>query len=246
MLGDLRKALRERFVLRPVRAELERVLDRYPAQRLAADVARFVVFNQIPGDYAEFGVYRGDSLVEMGRSLRRYWDLYVGHGNQFGHAVDADFLARKRLFAFDSFSGLPSAGPHTPAHFSAPGTYSAPLEDLLRRVELADLANPVVPVPGWFDETLTDETRRVHDLQSVCAAFVDCDLYESAVPVFSFLRSLLGDGSVLLIDDWFRYRGNPRHGVQRALHECAESWPELRLSELGRCCGNRIAFVCHL
>jgi len=51
---------------------------------------------------------------------------------------------------------------------------------------------------------------------------VDCDLYESAVPVFKFLDAFLQEGSVIYIDDFFTgYKGDPRRGVAGAFLEFA-------------------------
>ena len=35
---------------------------------------------------------------------------------------------------------------------------------------------------------------------------VDCDLYQSTVPVLAFLADLLQDGTVVLFDDWYCFR----------------------------------------
>jgi hypothetical protein len=49
---------------------------------------------------------------------------------------------------------------------------------------------------------------------------VDCDLYESAVPVFKFIDPLLQEGAVIYIDDLFAgYKGSPSKGVARAFLE---------------------------
>ena len=54
------------------------------------------------------------------------------------------------------------------------------------------------------------------------AAFVcvDCDLYESAVPVFKFIEPFLQEGTILYLDDyWTGYRGKPNQGVSKAFKE---------------------------
>jgi len=49
---------------------------------------------------------------------------------------------------------------------------------------------------------------------------IDCDLYESAVPVFEFIEPLLQEGSEVYIDDLFAgYKGAPTKGVARAFLE---------------------------
>lgn len=48
---------------------------------------------------------------------------------------------------------------------------------------------------------------------------IDCDLYESARVVLRFIESLLTEGTVLIFDDWYTFRGNPNLGEQRAFRE---------------------------
>ncbi len=52
--------------------------------------------------------------------------------------------------------------------------------------------------------------------------WVDCDLYRSAATVLDFVTPLLQDGTLIIFDDWYAYRGNPRLGEQRAFGEWTE------------------------
>ena len=47
----------------------------------------------------------------------------------------------------------------------------------------------------------------------------DCDLYSSACDVFRYLHHILQDGTILIIDDWFSFKGNPTKGVQSAFNK---------------------------
>src|SRR5204862_2882372 len=58
----------------------------------------FAASQSIEGDYCEFGVYTGRSFVHSYRAIR----AAEGRWNQ---------SPRRRLFAFDSFQGLPDPGP---------------------------------------------------------------------------------------------------------------------------------------
>ena len=62
---------------------------------------------------------------------------------------------------------------------------------------------------------------RIRDQEAKIAfACIDCDLYESAVPVFRFIEPLLHEGTVVYIDDLFvGYKGSPAKGVARAFLE---------------------------
>jgi hypothetical protein len=152
------------------------------------------------------------------------------------------------MFAFDSFQGLPQPGTldSTYPHFRE-GSLSATEEEFranLRkhRVELLR----VRVVPGWYDQVLVRRPAEREGLESVAFALVDCDLYESAVPVLEFLTPLLSDGAVLIFDDWYLFRANPRLGVQRAFHEWREKESDLGVSEFPWVPGSfQRAFIVH-
>ena len=61
---------------------------------------------------------------------------------------------------------------------------------------------------------------------------IDCDLYQSTVPVLAFLDDLLQEGSIVLFDDWYCFGDSDDRGEPRAFNEfladhpqwTAESW----------------------
>ncbi len=57
-------------------------------------------------------------------------------------------------------------------------------------------------------------SRRV----SAAIVNVDCDLYESALPVLDFVVPFLKNGTVLYLDDWFAVP-SIKEGVARAFRE---------------------------
>jgi hypothetical protein len=72
---------------------------------------------------------------------------------------------------------------------------------------------------------------------------VDCDFYESTVPVLNFLTSKLSVGSVIMFDDWRCYRNLPDFGQQRACREWLEANPQIKLNELLSVGWHGIAFT---
>jgi len=87
-------------------------------------------------------------------------------------------------------------------------------------------------VKGWFSESLTDEMAARHGIDKVAAAWIDCDLYESTVPVLRFLTPRLLTGSVLIFDDWRCFHNIPVRGEQRAVHEWQAENPHITLHTL--------------
>jgi O-methyltransferase len=185
---------------------------RYENARMIETAFGFVANNGVPGDYTEFGVLQGGTFVQAWRASRR-WSLPL------------------RLHAFDSFAGLPPVtGVDAGGQFHE-GQYSAPrtaFEQNLVRHKVD--RGRVTVTEGFFADTLLPERAASIGLQSVAVAWVDCDLYESTVPVLGFISELLSDGAVLCFDDWFCYKGRSDRGEQRACAEWLERETSLSLT----------------
>ena len=77
----------------------------------------------------------------------------------------------------------------------------------------------VKTIKGFYSESLTRALRRkyVDSGRKISLVNIDCDLYESATPVFDFIDPLLQEGTSIYIDDLFAgYKGHPHKG-SRAL-----------------------------
>ena len=93
-------------------------------------------------------------------------------------------------------------------------------------------------VKGLYGDSLTSALKQqfADSGRKIALANIDCDLYESAVPVFDFIEPLLQAGSVLYIDDLFvGNRGNPGRGLARAFVEYRQRsrWRFVRHLDIG-------------
>jgi hypothetical protein len=187
---------------------------RFEQLRVLETAFAFLTNEKIAGDYAEFGVFRGDTFAAAFQAAGRW-------GN-----------AAMRFHAFDSFAGLPdleardAGGPFQAGQFSAT---RASFESKLK-INRVDLSRVTI-TEGFFDETLTEARREEIGLRQVAIAVVDCDLYSSTVPVLRFLSDVLVDGAILIFDDWYCFKSSPQHGEQRACREWLLEQPGLRLAE---------------
>jgi O-methyltransferase len=180
----------------------------HEAARVLALAFNYAHSEQVPGDYAEFGVWQGRTFVEA-------WRV----GGRAG--------TPRRYFAYDSFEGLPPAkgvddtGRWETSEFSHPRDA---FEARLRRARVP--AREVEIVKGFFDATLKPS---VIEPSQVAVAWIDCDLYASTVPVLEFLADRLSQGAILLFDDWFCFKGDPEVGEQKACAEWLERNPGITL-----------------
>ncbi|MDZ7685335.1 MAG: TylF/MycF/NovP-related O-methyltransferase [Gammaproteobacteria bacterium] len=186
-----------------------------------AKVARFVCAEMIEGDYLEFGVYRGDSLLEALLCIEKaFFDRIMT-------TVDNQALAERqsrlqlwnqmRFFAFDSFQGLPELeGPDAATRDFKPGQYTSSLPVLKERLARSGLrSDKVTVVEGWFEDTCTQESRMSYGIHKAAVVMIDADLYSSARTALDFVAPAICDGTVIIFDDWFSFRGNRSMGEQK-------------------------------
>jgi hypothetical protein len=181
------------------------------------DAIEFINFERVEGDIVECGVFGGISLALLAK----------------GATFDSKGMSRK-IVGIDSFEGLPSgeeharwtAGDCATMHSRHPilpiGARVTPATtlELFTRCELQE---PVLHV-GRFDRVLPQVIPAQHP--AIALLHVDCDLYESSRDVLHGVAPALRDGTIVLFDDWFHYRANPRRGEARAFGEFLAAHPE--------------------
>lgn len=204
--------------------------------------ASFTAWNEVEGDYLEFGVFKGDSFAaafEAIESSRRGLPRTPGDTAEY-----RAFLNRPvRYFAFDSFAGLPTGEAERHADY-APGAYQCTEARFRSNVAEAgvDMAR-VITVPGFYDQSLKPEVKQRHQLRRAAVVMIDCDLYESTVPVLDFLTDIVGQGTVLIFHDWFRFKGSPQCGEQRACREWLARNPQFECIEYWREGPQAVSFI---
>lgn len=185
---------------------------------------------QLPGDFLEFGVYEGVSLARAFRFARMKG------------------INEMRFIAFDSFQGLPAATGSDAVAYEQfrQGEYAASVDEVQQKLRAYQVDLDLVHlVPGWYEQTLVEDTKQRFALRQAAVVHIDCDLYKSAVPALRFITDLVQDGTVLIFDDWFCFRGSPEHGEQRAFREWLADNPSLRASEFHRFSWHGNSFLLH-
>jgi len=231
-----------RLAARFVNADQHAYIGAHGCLRTAAS---FVTWNQVEGDYLEFGVYRGESFATAYRSLLRQ-----RRGHSLSGPEPPEYRSWKanppRFFAFDSFEGLPPGAVERHADYF-PGAYRCSAAEFTASIarDGVDLSRVIV-VPGFYDQTLHQDTKRTHGLTKAAVVMIDCDLYESTVPVLDFLTDLVGQGTILIFHDWFRFKGRPDCGEQRACREWLARNPSIELIEYWREGPQAVSFLVNL
>jgi O-methyltransferase len=142
------------------------------------------IFNEIPGDFVETGVWRGGACIYMRGILNAYGET------------------GRRVFAADSFKGLPPPDAEFPADAgdtlhtrNQPAVSRAEVEENFRRYGLLD--DKVVFLEGWFKDTLPNAP-----IDKIAVLRLDGDMYESTIQALDSLYHKVSPGGAVIIDDY--------------------------------------------
>lgn len=197
----------------------DRMLHYYSSRWDAIDnINEYLVGADIDGDYLEFGVAKGMTF-------------------SYACKVMSPVFKDMRFIALDSFEGMPkpknidNINGYSSTFFE--GQYACSEEEFLHNVkQKTDILKRVITIKGWFNESLTEEMAKKYSINKIAAAWIDCDLYESTVPVLNFITPRLSVGSVILFDDWHCFRNLPELGEQKACSEWLIKNPQIKLYRL--------------
>ena len=192
-------------------------------------VMGFVDDCRVEGCYLEFGGFAGYSLIVAFHAASRYRRLNS-----------------MLFFVFDSFEGLPQPVGLDAGEFLRykRGEYACNL-DLYKqniRKQGVDL-DRVTCIPGWYNETLNEELKRQLPIKKAAVVLIDCDLYESTVPALDFITDYIQDGTVIIFDDWFSYKGRLDRGEARAFKEWLAKNPSIQANEYHKVGRTGISFI---
>ena len=155
------------------------------------------------GDYFEFGVFRGYALGRAQKTAE-----HLGANQMHFHG-------------FDSFQGLPKIQPgEADGSMFFEGQFACSLafvESCLKKN--GNDMKKITLTKGFFSDTLTPGLKSTLRKPRAVIAVVDCDLYSSTVPVLAWLDDLVGPGSIIMMDDWNSFGGDPGKGQQLAFGE---------------------------
>ncbi|HEX8217393.1 MAG TPA: TylF/MycF/NovP-related O-methyltransferase [Allosphingosinicella sp.] len=136
---------------------------------------------RVPGDFIEAGIWRGGVIILMRAMIR-------AHG-----------LKGRRLFAADSFEGIPKnvRALNDPVDLWA-DRWVAPLEEVRANIERFGLLDDsIVFVPGYFADTLKSLAG-----ERFALIRLDSDSYDSVETSLDYLYPLVSKGGIVIIDDW--------------------------------------------
>ena len=172
-----------------------------------------VNLENVEGDYVEFGMYEGTSFIgafEAHKSTRQ------------------PNSAPRAFWGYDSFEGFKYTTDRDVHPFFREGEFKSSYDFTRRRIErhFKGKVNWTI-VPGYVEETIGGKAAREMGIERVAVAFIDVDLGEPARIALDFIGSALQDGSIVVFDDFFAYRGSLERGVAGAFEDFRRRNPEM-------------------
>jgi len=140
-------------------------------------ICRFFLSNLPGGHVVEFGSYKGGNALFMASVLNQ-----VRPGT--------------RVYALDTYSGIPDADPSIDAH-SAGDFHDVDLPELRAFAASSGIGN-IEFVQGRFEDTATDLLSRIG---SVALAHIDSDTYGSVAYAYDVVRHHMVPGGYMAFDD---------------------------------------------
>ncbi|MCK5680198.1 class I SAM-dependent methyltransferase, partial [bacterium] len=166
--------------------------------------AKRICEQDIPGNFIECGVAAGGSSALLAATIKKY-------SKQI-----------RRLFAFDSFSGMPKPGKYdTASGVNAEdtgwgtGTCAAPEESVKQICRQLNVNKLVITVKGYFAETLPPNRDRVG---MIAFLHLDGDWYDSTMIILKTFYNRVVFGGFLQVDDYGHWAG-----CHKAIHEFADN-----------------------
>ena len=179
----------------------------------------------IEGSYFEFGIYEGTSLYSSVNMHKKHFSK-----------IDRNF------YGFDSFDDgfkyFDDADKHP---FFKEGDFKSSYNKTLKRFKNFD---NVHLVKGYFEESIQDKDCKEICGNNKCAIiFIDTDLMNPSKIALDFIKPILQEGSVIILDDYFAYKGDSNKGTAGALKKFLDENQSISLREYYKYGQGGISFI---
>ena len=176
----------------------------------------------LSGDWVEFGCYKGDTSVLLGRLLQQHHSASQATPQAPAPQATSHSAPQPpapRLWLYDSFAGLPEKSPQDLSGAGQPfqaGALAVTKHEVITKLRRAGLKHVIVK-KAWFSD-LTPADLPDH----IAFAFLDGDLYDSIKTSLRLVTPRLVPGARLVVHDY----NNPElPGATRAVDEFLRSHP---------------------
>ena len=159
----------------------------------------------LEGDYLEFGIFTGSSFCHSMKCCQK-----SAHLNPK--------MLDTRFFGFDSFSGfgpLPNEDRHP---FYVDEYFVTSQKKVDDRIKSIARGLTYKLIPGFFSDSLKEGADKI-GVRKARIIFIDSDTYVSSKDALTFTLPTLQQGTYIVLDDYYSFKGSKDKGVARAFSE---------------------------
>ena len=159
---------------------------------------------EVPGDFVEFGCYKGDTSLLLAELLVEKPVDKLGKTGGNG---------AKKLWIYDSFEGLPEKTDEDESVLGVDfkgGELFVTKREVKQRFLRAGLPVPVIK-KSWFSDLKNEDLP-----EKIAFAFLDGDFYESIRDSLRLVSPRMVEGGVIVVHD---YTNSALPGVRKAVDE---------------------------
>ena len=159
----------------------------------------------IQGDYSEFGVFSGSSFCHSIRCYQKF------------EKFNKSYWSNTKFFGFDSFEGFGEYDKNDDHSFYIDSNFKVNYKKVERRVKKVSNYVSYELIKGFFSETLKNGPKSFNINKSKII-FIDCDTFSSANDALIFCCTTIQNGTYIILDDFFSYKGSEFQGVRGAFN----------------------------
>lgn len=165
----------------------------------------FSAMEDIKGDYLEFGVYTGSSFCYSIRCCKALFKLNPNTINT-------------KFYGFDSFLGFGNLKDDDKHPFYTDENFTTSVSKVSRRIKCVAKNIDYQLIQGYFNESLAKSANQ-YGIERSRIIFIDSDTYTSASEALIFCMPTIQEGTFIILDDYFSYKGSKERGVALAFSE---------------------------
>lgn len=178
--------------------------------------------NRIKGDYVEFGVYKGASLLNSYRcylEFKNWIDGQLTSPELWRRDAARDFSTHTpKFYGLDTFEGMPNNNESEVCFLN--NSFMSDFNKVKSLLSKHGLNDPqLILLKGLFSTNKSN----LMNVKNAAIVHIDCDLYESTKDALSIISPAIGTGTVILFDDYNAFSADNNKGERRAFREFSET-----------------------
>lgn len=144
----------------------------------------------LQGDYVEFGVFTGSSMACAIQVARHT-------GVKYAHRF-------VNFWGFDSFAGFGELSEKNKHPFYTDLNFKTDENSVRKRLnKLVKAGQTVKLIPGHFSKTCDNVFPEEYGIRKAAIIMMDNDTFAAAKTCFKFCETLIQEGTIFIIDDYF-------------------------------------------